>query len=905
MPEQTLAYIAFNRGLVSRLGLARADIKRVALSAEVMINWMPRVLGSMMLRPGLGYIASTRNNLPARQLPFTFSISDKAELELTDLALRVFVDDELITRPAVTTTVTNGNFDASLASWTDNDEAGATSAWVTGGYMGLTGDGTAYAIRDQTVAVTGANIGVEHALQVVVARGPVTFSVGSTTGGEEYIVKTSLAEGTHSMAFTPTGNFSIRFQANETRQILVNSCNVEAAGAMVLPTPWVTADLGLVRITQSADIIFVACKGYQQRQIERHGARSWSVVLYLSNDGPFLTENVTTTTLTAGAISGNTTLTASAPLFNASQVGAIFQITSVGQEVARSISAQNTFSSSIRITGVGTDRAFTVDISGLTGTGSTVTLQRSLVAPGTWTDVSSYTADTTTSVNDGLDNQVVYYQIGVKTGDYMAGTIMVEMQVGAGSITGVVRITAVTDSMNASVEVLSDLGGTTATDVWAEGAWSDYRGWPSAVEFIEGRLAWLGRDRFIASITDAYYSFDPDFEGDAGPINKTIGGKMVDSFSWILPLTRALLGGQGAEYTARSNNFDEPLTPSNCNIKRTSGQGSAPVAAVAVDERGMFVQRGGTRLFEMAIDPSSYNYVASDLTAIIPEIGQPSIVRVDVQRQPDTRIHCVRSDGTAAVLVYDRVENVNCWIEIETTGAIEDVMVIPGDAGENEDHVYYVVKRTINGAEVRYRERWATEDECRGLDGVSKLADAFASYSGPLTSVLTGLDHLEGEEVVVWGDGIDLGTETDADGERVQRYTVSGGQITLDAGITVTEAVVGLYYEAPWQSAKLVQAQNQLGLALNFEKMISGLGFVAADMHAQGIQYAPTLDGPWSDLPGTEGGEVIDPNKIWLAYDETRFSFEGEWNTDSRVCLRAAAPRPCTLLALTMGVEVS
>jgi hypothetical protein len=37
-----VAKLAFNRGLVSRLGLARADIKRLAIAAEVQTNWVTR-----------------------------------------------------------------------------------------------------------------------------------------------------------------------------------------------------------------------------------------------------------------------------------------------------------------------------------------------------------------------------------------------------------------------------------------------------------------------------------------------------------------------------------------------------------------------------------------------------------------------------------------------------------------------------------------------------------------------------------------------------------------------------------------------------------------------------------------------------------------------------------------------
>jgi hypothetical protein len=904
MSRQLLQLVAFNRGLVSRLGLARADIKRVAMSAQTMVNLMPRVLGSMMLRPGTQYLQETRDNEPSRDIPFVFSISDKAGIELTDLTMRVLVDDEIITRPAVTTAVANGDFTTNLTSWTDADEAGATSAWETGGYMGLTGNGTANAIRRQQVTVAGANIGVEHALRIVIERGPVVLLVGSTSGGDEYISQTSLAEGAHSLAFTPTGDFYIQFQSPLERITLVDSCNVEAAGDMELPTPWVEADLGLVRADQSGDVMYVACEGYQQRQIERRGTRSWSVVLYLADDGPFRVENIGPITLTASGISGNITITASGRLFTSTLVGAIFSITSVGQTVTRSITAQNTFTDEIRITGVDSSRIFTIIISGLTGTGSTVTLQRSLDEPGNWEDVPtlSWTADTTQTYDDGLDNQIVYYRIGVKTGDYAGGTIVASLQIGTGSITGVVRITAYSSPTSVSAEVLDSLGGTTATDIWAEGTWSDYRGWPSAVSLYEGRLWWVGKDKAIGSISDAFTSFDPEFEGDAGTIQRSIGSGPVDQFNWALPLQRLILGGQGAEFSCRSTSFDEPLTPSNFNLKRASSQGSAPVQAVAVDSRGMYVQRGGTRVFELAFDGETYDYSSSDLTAIVPDIGEPRIVRMAVQRQPDTRIHCVRSDGTAAVLVYDKVENVTCWIEIESDGAsgeIEDVMVLPGDSGVNEDQVYYTVKRTIDGATKRYRERWAMENECWGNEALCKLADSFVVYEGAPTYTITGLDHLEGEQVVVWADGADIGTDDDD----TLIYTVSGGQITI-TGEAVENAVIGLYYRARFRSAKLLQAVNDMGVALTQEKTIDSLGLVMANTHNQGIKYGQDFDN-LSNMPGMEDGAPVPANTVWEDYDKEMFTLDGTWDTDARLCLQMAAPRPCTVMAGIIGVTTS
>src|SRR5690606_10448054 len=132
-------------------------------------------------------------------------------------------------------------------------------------------------------------------------------------------------------------------------------------------------------------------------------------------------------------------------------------------------------------------------------------------------------------------------------------------------------------------------------------------------------------------------------------------------------------------------------------------QGSARVDAVKIDDRALFVQQGGFRVFELA-RTDGVDYAPEDLSILCPEIGEPGIVGMAVQRKPDTRVHCWRSDGTVAVLVFDRSENVLCWVDVETDGEVEDVAVLPG---EQEDAVYYIVKRTIDGSTVRYVEKWA------------------------------------------------------------------------------------------------------------------------------------------------------------------------------------------------------
>ncbi|HEY9063841.1 MAG TPA: hypothetical protein VIO33_02585 [Burkholderiaceae bacterium] len=899
MVRQIQSLYALNRGVVSRLGLARLDVKRIALAAEIQQNFLPRVLGSMMLRPGRRLLGATYLNAATRFVKFIFATTDTALLELTANQMRVWISDVLLTRPAVTTTITNGTFNVNLTGWTDLDEAGTASTWAAPGYMQLAGSGSNYAIREQQVTVAGANIGVEHGIRIVIARGPVSIRIGSGSGDEDYLKESVLYAGTHSISIVPTGNFYIRFFSRQVPVVWVDSCTIEAAGAVVIPTPWGASDLNNIRTDQSADVVFVACANYQQRRIERRGthpnARSWSVALYAPVDGPFRVQNVSSTTLTVNATTGNITVTASTALFRPNHVGALFSISSVGQFVTTTTAVAGTATASIRVTGIDTQRVFTTTITGIATAGTEVRLQRSYDNL-TWTDNSSsthYATNGTVSQDDSAPNQIIYYRLILFT---VAGGDNVTMQlaIGSGSIRGVVRITDFTSTLSVGAEVVVALGGTDATAVWQEGQWSDLRGWPTSGKFHEGRLWWFGQNGVWGSVSDAFDSFDETFPGNAAPINRTIGSGPVDTINWGLSLKGLMIGAQGAEFSVRASSLDEPLTPTNFNCKGSTTQGSGAIEAVKIDQAGYFVNRSSTKVYDLSFDVRSYDYGSSDLMALAPEIGRPGIVRMDVQRQPDTRLHCVRSDGTAIVAVIDKNEDVLAWYTVTTTnGTIEDVVTLPALSGDLDDQVYYVVKRTINGSTVRYLEKWAQEIDCRGDKSYCYLADSFIEYNGAAATVITGLSALEGQQVVVWADGADVGTD-ESTSPWSQRYTVSGGQITL--ATAASRVVVGLPYTAQFQSAKL-GFQTQVGSPLNMQKKIGHIGLILADTYPKGLKFGPSFD-VLDDMPGIEQGRDVGSATV-TDYDENLIEFPGTWTTDLRICLQAQAPRPCTVLAVT------
>jgi hypothetical protein len=905
-----LEFLRFNAGLVSEYLIARLDLRKLAVSAVEMTNWMLRSVGYMFLRPGMQYIGGIASGTAGRQIAFIKSVTDTAIIELSTSAMRVSINDVLLTYPTVSTSVANSGF-SGAGSWTDMDEAGGTSS-IGSGTLDLVSNGTALAIREQTLTIAAGDQGVEHCLSIRVLRGPVTFQVGSTSGGDDYVSSSSLGVGDHMLAFTPSGASAyVRFSSTFQRIIRVDFCTV-ATGVMSITTPWSSqAAMRSLRYDQSGDVIFIASANttgvaLHQRKIERRGTgRSWSLVAYAPEDGPFLTENLTPTTITASALTGNVTLTASRSLFSINHeppdkgVGALFSISSQGQNVEASITAENNFSDAIEVTGVDAARAFSIIITGTFV--ATVTLQRSVdSSAGPWTDVTGagpWTAPVSTTFDDTLDNQIIWYRIGIKTGGFTSGTAAVRLTITSGSVRGIARITQISSATSASAEVLKALGATTATDVWQEGSWSTKRGYPSATHFHGLKLWWAGKGSVWGSVSDAFASFDETFEGDAGPINRNLTSGPVDAVSWIASLRRLIFGAQGAEVSVITSALDEPITPTNFDPRRTSGQGSGGVQAADGDDSVYFVNRSGMKVFLLSPDASGFNYSPFDVLKYCPEVGYPGIVGIAIARQPETMIFVLRSDGKCVVLTRDAEEQLNSLNLIETDGTIIDVLVMPAQAGQLDDNVHFMVTRNINGTDVTYREKLAQQVECRG--GVlNKVCDSFVYYSGAATTTITGLGHLNGEEVVVWANGARVST---GHGDDQITYTVSSGQIT-GLPVSATTACVGKAYRARWKSTKLAYLAANGKSALGARKKVDNMGLVLAATERGSLRFGPTFD-TMDPMPDVEFAEE-NPSANIDALEGDMMPFpRDDWTTDARSCIEADAPGHAHLLAMTLDLE--
>lgn len=144
---------------------------------------------------------------------------------------------------------------------------------------------------------------------------------------------------------------------------------------------------------------------------------------------------------------------------------------------------------------------------------------------------------------------------------------------------GFVKITTVTNAKTASAKVQWELSTTEATKVWGEGAWSKYRGFPSIIGLLDGRLYYARTPtqprNVYASKPYKYEDFTPAVSNESGAavdieLATNIDGDGSD-IKWIVGTSFLLSGTYGSEFVVKGSG-DAELTDSNRARRRARVQ---------------------------------------------------------------------------------------------------------------------------------------------------------------------------------------------------------------------------------------------------------------------------------------------------------------------------------------------
>jgi len=648
-----------------------------------------------------------------------------------------------------------------------------------------------------------------------------------------------------------------------------------------IPAPWDESDLFELQFAQINDVTYVVHPDYTVRKLSRVADDSWTLVEVSFLTPALLDENVTTTTLAAGAVTGSgVALVASANVFVAGHVGAFFQLTHARAansiELVLTANGTSAVQKAIGTWNIRTYGTWTAE----------VLVQRSTDAGVTWVTVRKFTGKSDRNVDAvGIADEEAQYRIKVENYASSAGSPRAVFEVVDAYVDGLVQITAVTNATNAVCTVIKTLEATTATDIWREGAWSAVRGYPKAVTLHEQRLV-FGGTAFQAqtvwgSVVGDYENFAYGSD-DTDAFNYTLGARERNAIQWLSSHTTLLIGTAGGEWAMSSGDEVNPISPTNVNVKRQSNYGSNAIGALLVNSVTLFVQRQGKRVREMGYTLEADRYDGDELTILSEHITGDGITQIGYQQQRNSIVWAVTSEGVLIGMTYEKAQQVAGWHRHKTDGLFESVTTI---YGAGEDEVWAVVNRTIGGVTKRYIERfnpiqWKLKKDCF-------FVDSGLSYNGAPVGTFAGLGHLEGKTVSIL-----------ADGAVVPDLVVVGGAVTLPGGATASVVHIGLAFETIIQPMRL-DVDQMVGVSQGQIKQVREVFFRLKD--TLGLRYG---DGKREyNLSFRSTSSPMDASPPLFTGDK-RAEFEGELDFDTPVIVKQLQPLPLTLLALVVKYDV-
>ena len=227
-----------------------------------------------------------------------------------------------------------------------------------------------------------------------------------------------------------------------------------------------------------------------------------------------------------------------------------------------------------------------------------------------------------------------------------------------------------------------------------------------------------------------------------------------------------------------------------------SAYGASHVQPVVSGSMVLFVEAGGNVLRELGYEYLSDSYNGDELSLFASHLFEgKEIIYIGYAKAPYRLVYVIFTDGSLAVLSYNKKQELCGWGRYETQGKFESVACIREGL---EDVAYFVIKRNIDGKEVRFIERTKTRIIKNAKTGFFVDCGLSAEFDEPV-QMISGLGHLKNTNVIALLDG----------GVAVNLAVDNEGNIQLPR--KAKNVVIGLPYEFEFETLG-VEGENTHGL---------------------------------------------------------------------------------------------
>lgn len=409
------------------------------------------------------------------------------------------------------------------------------------------------------------------------------------------------------------------------------------------------------------------------------------------------------------------------------------------------------------------------------------------------------------------------------------------------------------------------------------GASGDY---PGAVCYYEQRRCFAGtptRPQMVwmtRSGTESDMSYTLPSQDD-NRLRFEIAAKEASRIAHLTPLAQIMALTNTTEYRVYSGG-SAPMAPDAIRSEVQAQIGASNVQPLIVNSSVLYASARGGHVRELGYNWQSSGYTTGDLSIRSAHFFESArVVDMALAKSPDSIAWFAMSDGSLLGLTYLPEQAVGGWHKHTTLhGAIESVASVPEG---NEDAIYLVVRRTIDGQNVRYIERMHEQyfDELEN----AWFVDCGGEYIGEATEEISGLDWLEGETVSLLADGCVL-----------PQRVVKGGKVSLPRPFQ--HVIVGLPITADLQTLPVAVQLNDGSYGVGHSKNINEIWLRA--YRSSGIFVGPDFENlvevkqrttePYGQPPRLIDGEVA-------------VAAIAQWNNLGQICIRQTDPLPLTIIS--------
>jgi hypothetical protein len=321
----------------------------------------------------------------------------------------------------------------------------------------------------------------------------------------------------------------------------------------------------------------------------------------------------------------------------------------------------------------------------------------------------------------------------------------------------------------------------------------------------------------------------------------------------------------------------DALTPQSFAARPQSYIGAASVHPEVLHNAVIFAGAQTGRLHEMGFREDAGGYLTGDLCERSAHLFDAySIRQLSSAQTPWSTLWVVSTSGKLLGLTYIPAQQVAAWHWHDSESGAAVIESVMGGLESEEDFVYVIVKRTVDGQTKRYVERVESLEPTDWDD--SWYVDCGLRYQGAPITTVTGLDHLEGKTVAVFADGEDRGLAL-----------VASGQITL--ATAAASVLVGLPVVSEIRTVPAIFSAE----ALDSGRTKSPTRVWVRVEDSGTFEVGPTLT------------DMRQPHEIAAgsAYSGVfEVLLPAGWGLDGQLYLRQQAPLPLTIVSMTTEMSV-